>query len=148
MRAQQKWEHKYLTDEQRAKEAALQEEAFMSLGGSLVPKHTKRVTEREGEIYQYPNPHRDRARESCPLNAQTRRAVVFPAPSPRPIHLKTAPTRLGVGFCAAFVFRGGSIRRLSGQWPRAPGSGSTPRACFVVYSSCFLMGVFVSGLSP
>ena len=47
VRAQQKWEHKYLTDEQRAKEAALQEEAFMSLGGSLVPKHTKRVTERD-----------------------------------------------------------------------------------------------------
>ena len=47
VRAQQKWEHKYLTEEQRAKEAAEVQEAYASLSGSLMPQHTKRVSERD-----------------------------------------------------------------------------------------------------
>ena len=49
VRAVQKWEHKYLTAEQRAKEAAAQEEAFASLGSSagMMPKHQKGVSERD-----------------------------------------------------------------------------------------------------
>ena len=48
VRATQKWEHKYLTAEQRQKEATEQEEAFASLGASdFAPKHQKRVSERD-----------------------------------------------------------------------------------------------------